>query len=195
MHYNTKKLPDPRMLWSPRVGFNWDATNDQKTQVRGGTGVFTGPPPYVYISNQIGNTGVLTGLIQPADNTTAFPFNPNTETYKPKGTPTGAPSATYELALTDSGFKFPQIWRSNLAVDRRVFMGWTGTAEYIYNRDVNGIYYINANLPAPQSSYTGVDTRPGLASTPVSMLLRRSTGRVGWWPVGTERCARICQGR
>ena len=25
-----------------------------------------------------------------------------------------------------------------------------GTAEFIYNRDVNGIYYINANLPAAQ---------------------------------------------
>ncbi len=160
VHYNTKKLPDPKLLWSPRVGFNWDATNDQKTQIRGGTGVFTGPPPYVYISNQIGNTGVLTGLVQPADNTTAFPFNPNPDTYKPKGTPTGAPSATYELALTDATFKFPQIWRSNIAVDRRLFMGWTGTAEYIYNRDVNGIYYINANLPAPQSAFTGADTRP-----------------------------------
>jgi hypothetical protein len=167
VHFNTKKLPDPKLLWSPRVGFNWDATSDQKTQVRGGTGIFTGPPPYVYISNQIGNTGVLTGLVQPADNTTAFPFNPNPSTYKPAGPPTGAPSATYELALTDPSFKFPQVWRSNVAVDRRVF-GWTATGEYIYNRDVNGIYYINANLPAPQAAYTGVDNRPRwVATTPI----------------------------
>jgi hypothetical protein len=152
VHYNTKKLPDPRLLWSPRVGFNWDATNDQKTQVRGGTGVFTGPPPYVYISNQIGNTGVLTGFLQ-ANVTTAFPFNPNPDTYKPKGTPTGAPAATYELNLTNPDFKFPQIWRSNIAVDRKLFMGWTGTAEYIYNRDVNGIYYINANLPIARAGW------------------------------------------
>ena len=32
-----------------------------------------------------------------------------------------------------------------------------GTAEYIYNRDVNGVYYINANLPAPQTAFTGAD--------------------------------------
>ena len=32
---------------------------DGTTQVRGGTGLFTGKPPYVWISNQIGNTGVL----------------------------------------------------------------------------------------------------------------------------------------
>ena len=51
------------MLWSPRVGFNWDVAGKQRTQVRGGTGVFTGPPLYVWISNQIGNTGVLIGEI------------------------------------------------------------------------------------------------------------------------------------
>ena len=26
--------------------------------------------------------------------------------------------------------------------------GLVATAEYLYNRDINGIYYINANLPA-----------------------------------------------
>jgi hypothetical protein len=35
-----------------------------------------------------------------------------------------------------------------------------GTVEYLYNRDVNGVYYINANLPAAQSAFTGVDGRP-----------------------------------
>ena len=32
-----------------------------RTQVRVGTGLFTGPPLYVWISNQLGNTGVLIG--------------------------------------------------------------------------------------------------------------------------------------
>ena len=40
------------------------------------------------------------------------------------------------------------MWRSNIAVDRRLPWGITGTAEFLYNRDVNGVYYINANLPA-----------------------------------------------
>ncbi len=62
VQYQTAKLPDANILWSPRVGFNWDVTGNRTTQVRGGTGVFTGPPAYVWISNQIGNTGVLTGL-------------------------------------------------------------------------------------------------------------------------------------
>jgi hypothetical protein len=158
VQYNTAKLPDPKFLWSPRLGFNWDVKGDHTTQVRGGTGVFTGPPAYVWISNQIGNTGVLTGF-DTISNTTARPFNPDPNAFKPKGTPTGAPAATYELALTDPNFKFPQLWRTNVALDKRFFGGFTSTTEYIYNRDVNGIYYINANLPAAQTTFAGVDTR------------------------------------
>jgi Carboxypeptidase regulatory-like domain len=157
--YSTAKLPDAKFLWSPRFGFNWDVKGDQRTQVRGGTGVFTGPPPYVWISNQIGNTGVLTGF-DTISNTTSRPFNPNPDTYKPKGQPTGAPAATYELALTDPGYRFPQVWRTNFALDRKLPWGFSSTTEYIYNRDVNGTYYINANQPVPQSAYTGADTRP-----------------------------------
>lgn len=162
VQYSTAKLPDPKFLWSPRVGFNWDVFGDRNTQVRGGTGVFTGKPAYVWISNQIGSTGVLTGFdeIRPTGGTFARPFNPDPDFYKPKGTPTGAPAAAYELALTDANFKFPQIWRSNIALDRRLWAGIRSTTEYIFNRDVSGIYYINANLPGAQSAFTGADARP-----------------------------------
>jgi hypothetical protein len=155
--YLTGKLPDPKPLWSPRFGFNWDATRNQQTQIRGGTGIFTGKPAYVWISNQIGNTGVLTGFIQD-DNITSRPFNPNPDFYKPT-TVTGAPATSVDLAVTDQDFTFPQIWRSNIAVDRRLPWGLVATGEFIYNRDVNGIYYINANLPAAQSAFVGVDNR------------------------------------
>lgn len=158
VRYETQKLPDANLLFSPRFGFNWDVKNEQKTTVRGGTGIFTGRPAYVWISNQIGNNGVLTGFEQ-FDNSRNRPFNPDPDAYKPTNV-TGAPAATYELALTDPTFKFPQIWRSNFAVDRKLPWGLTGTAEFLYSRDVNGVYYINANLPAPSSNFAGADTRP-----------------------------------
>jgi hypothetical protein len=66
--------------------------------VRGGTGVFTGKPAYVWISNQIGNTGVLTGFEQ-LDNTTARPFNPDPDRYKPTNV-TGAPASRPALGIT-----------------------------------------------------------------------------------------------
>jgi len=166
VQYNTGKLPDARLLWSPRVGFNWDLSGDRTTQLRGGTGVFTGRPAYVWISNQIGNTGVLTGFDQ-VDNVTTRPFSPNIDKYKPTSV-TGAPAATVDLAVTDPKFRFPQVWRSNIAVDRRMPWGLTGTVEYLYNKDVNGIYYINANLPAAQTNYVGADNRPRWVGTSCS---------------------------
>jgi hypothetical protein len=157
VQYSSGKLPEPKILWSPRVGFNWDVNSDQKTQVRGGIGVFTGQPLYVWISNQLGNTGVLQGSFR-EDFTTARPFVTDVARFRPAVT--GAGAASYELDVTDNGFKFPQVWRNNIAVDHRLPGGVIGTVEYIYNRDVNGIYYINANLPAAQSAFNGVDTRP-----------------------------------
>jgi hypothetical protein len=163
--YNSGALPEATPYWSPRVGFNWDALSNGTTQIRGGTGLFTGKPPYVWISNQIGNTGVLYGFTdtRPAASTTAFPFNPNPDRYKPAAN--GALAASYELDVTDAGFRFPQTWRTSLGVDRRLPWGMTGTVDYAYNRDLNAPVYINANLPAPTTAYTGVDARPRWAAT------------------------------
>jgi hypothetical protein len=170
--YSTKKLPDPTLQWSPRFGFNWDVNGDRTMQVRGGSGLMSGPPLYVWISNQVGNTGVLTGFLDVPGGgltTASFPFNPNPNAYHPTAV-TGAPAATYELALTNPDFKFPQVWRTNLAVDRKLPWGLTGTAEFLYNRDINGIYYINANLAAPNARFTGADTRPRWTSTAVNRI-------------------------
>ena len=94
------------------------------------------------------------------------------------------PRPAYELALTDENFKFPQIWRSNIAVDQRLPWGWTGTAEFLYNRDVNGVYYINANLPAAQGRFAGADSRPrwvgpSCSGAPVSPCVTRLNNQAG----------------
>ena len=157
VQYDSGKMPGANILWSPRLGFNYDISGNLKTQIRGGTGVFTGQPLYVWISNQLGNTGVLQGSLLNTV-TTTNPFSTNVDRYKPTNV-TGAPAASYELNVTDNDFRFPQVWRTNIAVDRRLPGGITGTAEFMYNRDVNGIYYINANLPAAQASFTGADNR------------------------------------
>ncbi|MEQ1574957.1 MAG: carboxypeptidase regulatory-like domain-containing protein, partial [Vicinamibacterales bacterium] len=111
--YTSGSLPDPKILWSPRVAMNWDVASAQSTQVRLGTGIFSGPPPYVWVSNQIGQTGVLTGFDQ-FDNVTTRPFNPDPSRYKPT-TVTGAGAASFEFNVTDPNYKFPQVWRANLA--------------------------------------------------------------------------------
>jgi hypothetical protein len=171
--YSTSKMPDPNLLVSPRFGFNWDLDGERGTQVRGGTGIFTGRPAYVWISNQIGENGVLTGFEQ-LENTTARPFHPDPDRYKPTSVD-GSPAASYGLAFTDPDFRFPQLWRSNIAVDRRLPWGLVGTAEFLYSKDVNGVYYINANLAPPNTNFTGPDTRPR-------------------WTAASERCPGVSGG-
>ncbi len=146
------------MLLSPRVGFNWDVHGDRSTQVRGGTGIFTGRRRMCGSRTRSVNTGVLTGFEdaaarpQPSVQSGSEPVQADHVT--------GTPAATYDLTVTDPDFKFPQVWRTNIAVDQRLPGGSIGTAEFLYSEDVNGLYYINANLPAAQTVFTGADARP-----------------------------------
>ena len=48
-------LPEQKPLISPRVGFNYDVKGDRSTVLRGGSGLFTGRFPFVWIGNQVAN--------------------------------------------------------------------------------------------------------------------------------------------
>ena len=52
---NSLDLPTRRLLVSPRFGFNYDVKGDNSFQIRGGTGIFTGRLPFVWIGNQVAN--------------------------------------------------------------------------------------------------------------------------------------------
>lgn len=158
----TDQLPKTRVLFSPRIGVNWDVNDDRKTQVRGGTGIFTGRVPFVWISNQASNNGVQFGSFSRTGSAAAVnPFTPNVDAYRPD--PSGSTplaNTSYNLAVTDPNFKFPQVWRTNLAVDQEIVGGIVATIEALYTKDVNAVYHQNVNLPNPVRNATGGDTRP-----------------------------------
>jgi hypothetical protein len=64
-------LPTDKLLWSPRLGFNWDVTGDKTTQFRGGTGIFTGKLPFVWLGNQV--SGSDDGFFQIMDKDFKWP--------------------------------------------------------------------------------------------------------------------------
>ena len=170
--YNTGALPETTPYWSPRVGFNWDVNGNQATQVRGGTGLFSGKPPYVWISNQIGNTGVLYGFVD-STNTTAFPFNPSPDKYKPAAT--GGAAASYELDVTDKGFRFPQTWRTQHRRRSPAAVGPGRHARLHLQPDVNAPVYVNANLPAPDGRLHRRRQSSSLGATAPGAALRRAS--------------------
>ncbi|NRT15458.1 hypothetical protein HNP99_001815 [Flavobacterium sp. 28A] len=56
VNFDSTVMPSNNILWSPRVGFNWDINGAKTSQIRGGSGVFTGRLPFVWIGNQVGGT-------------------------------------------------------------------------------------------------------------------------------------------
>lgn len=52
--FDSTKMPGSNFLWSPRVGLNWNINGENISQLRGGTGIFTGKLPFVWIGNQVG---------------------------------------------------------------------------------------------------------------------------------------------
>jgi hypothetical protein len=52
---DTRHMPNNKWLISPRVGFNYDVKGDDTFQLRGGSGLFTGRFPFVWLGNQIAN--------------------------------------------------------------------------------------------------------------------------------------------
>ena len=155
---NTSQFQKTSVLFSPRVGFNWDVKDDKTTQVRGGAGIFTGRVPYVWISNQASNNGVLFGssLINnpPATGDNARPFSPDVNKYRPVG---AAANTSYNIAITDQNFKFPQVFRANLGIDRNLGNGYILTLEGIYTKDINAVYHQNVNLPLSTQNLKGPD--------------------------------------
>jgi hypothetical protein len=175
--FNTGTMPKTQVLFEPRLGFNWDVKGEKKTQLRGGTGVFTGRPPYVFLSNQIGNNGVLTGFIDVSGAAAAqYGFTADPNKYFIPSTPT-LPS-TFDLALTNPDYKFPQVWKTNLAVDQKLpFLGLVGSVEYLYNKTINAVHYYEANLQNPVGTLGGVDNRPRFGGTDATVRVNNSVSR------------------
>ena len=131
------KLAGATPLWSPRVGFNWNAAGDRKTQVRGGTGIFTGRVPFVWIGNVISNPGANPNLY-PAQGAPQVPTSEDAILQQ-----------SFDLNAMVDDFKWPQVWTTDLAVDQQLPWNMLGTLEVIYGKDLNAVYMRNADLVKP----------------------------------------------
>ncbi len=137
----TNQAATGNVLFSPRLGFNWDVFNDKKTEVRGGIGYFSGRTPYVWISNQFSNTGMEFTRLDIRSSIPAF-----TPDALNQPIPQGAAGLTTEVDLIDKNFSYPQLLRANLAVDHELPFGIVGTLEFIYSKNLKEIQYQNLNL-------------------------------------------------
>lgn len=128
-------LPGAKPLFSPRAGFNWNVTGDRRTQIRGGTGIFSGRVPFVWIGNVISNPGANPNLFPTASE---IPTSDDATL-----------AQSFDLNTMVSDFKWTQTWVSDVAVDQQLGGGFLGTLELIYGNDINNVFVRNADLVAP----------------------------------------------
>ncbi|MDF7810165.1 TonB-dependent receptor [Hymenobacter sp. YC55] len=171
----TNRLPKSRVQFSPRLGFNWDVQKNQALQLRGGVGIFTGRPAYVWISNQYGNTGIDfatydTGTFGTPVPASGLGLTQDYTTLRDVISSTPATAARGSIAVTDKDFRNPQLVRSNLAVDYRLPLGFVATLEGIYSKTLNDVLPQDINLTNPTGTLAG-DGRPVYPSN----RLRNST--------------------
>lgn len=138
------RLPGAKAIFSPRVGFNWNAVGERNTQLRGGTGVFTGRVPFVWIGNVISNPGANPLLAAP-----------NAPIKTKKGS---VLAQSFDLNAMTPDFKWPQVWTTDVGIDQQLPWGMLGTIETIYSKDLTAVYVRNADLVAPKRTLP--DGRP-----------------------------------
>ncbi|HLB36889.1 MAG TPA: carboxypeptidase regulatory-like domain-containing protein [Gemmatimonadales bacterium] len=143
--FNTE-VPSGQLLLSPRLGFNVDLGN-RETQIRGGAGIFTGAPAYVWYSNAYSNNGTKLGRITcTGGNVPAFDTRLGGPLQCADGTGIAAGTTIGEVNIIAADTKFPQVLRANLGVDRRLPGNVAATAEFIYTKGINDFFIVNRNL-------------------------------------------------
>jgi len=187
-HIDTGKWPSASVIFSPRVGFVWDAYGDKSLKLRGGTGLFSGNLPLVFFTNMPTNGGMVQYQAQiNASNAAKRGFsmdefagglvtdangNANISALYDKlaglGYPTTispedgtVPSA---IAAVDPDFKMPQVWKTSLAVDYAFPTPFPSsvTVEGIFNKTINGVSISDWSIPSVGgfARFNGADNRP-----------------------------------
>ncbi len=158
---NSGQISTPKVSISPRIGFTYRIPEENVT-VRGGLGMFTGRIPLVWPGGVYNQNGVSIGgisLTTPAQ-LAGITFRPDAfNQYTAQGLGIGLQNAKGQVDLIAKDFRLPKLFRTSLAVDKRLGKGWTTSLEGIASFNVNEIWYENVNILPPAGKSVGPDAR------------------------------------
>lgn len=145
--------PQGQLMFSPRLGFNYELPGLKKTTLRGGLGIFTSRIPFVWPGAMYNNNGLTLGNVNELTAGEPILFRPDINNQYTNANFT-VPSGDINIFTKD--FKYPQVFRGNLALDTELPGGITATIEGIYTKTLNNVLYTNVNSdPAVKFNWTG----------------------------------------
>ena len=147
-HYRTDNVPNASVSFSPRVGFNWDITGERKYILRGGTGLFVGRMPFVWLVSAVGNSGMgQTSYVATAANGRTLPsFTMSQDDMLKQIGATSSTSIPGSPTILSEDLRMPKTWKASLAFDAKLPGDIDFTIEGIYNRDLNPVVVSNKNV-------------------------------------------------
>jgi outer membrane receptor protein involved in Fe transport len=181
----TDANPKNQILFSPRIGFNWDPTGDRKNQVRGTVGLYTANVPWILLGNAFQGTGlgyVSLACTTPAT-TPAFTTDVNNlpKSCAGQAAPTPGNAGTTVLNANDPNFKYPQSYVASLGFDRQLPWGTVFTFDGLYRHAYEGVMIIDKNLKGPRLvngvPYTDINGRVLYADTITATGVASSNGQ------------------
>lgn len=139
---------------APRLGFSWDFGPRKSSNLRGGSGLFTGRVPfawaayqYIYNGRQFGNIDYRpTGVTPLIDHDFS-----QLATLQP---------GLREVNLVDKNFKLPRTWNTSLAFEQRLGSGWSAGVELIHAKVLQDVFFKTINLKDSTLALNGADARP-----------------------------------
>jgi hypothetical protein len=147
-HFRTDNVPSASVSFSPRIGFNWDINGTRKYILRGGTGLFVGRMPFVWLVSAVGNSGMgqtsYWAVQSKGDKLPSFTMSQE-DMLKQIGA-TSATSIPSSPTILSEDLRMPKTWKASLAFDAKLPYDIDFTLEGIYNWDLNPVVVSNANV-------------------------------------------------
>jgi len=147
-HFRTDNVPDASVSFSPRVGFNWDVLGNHKVILRGGSGIFVGRMPFVWLVSAVGNSGMgQTSYVATTTNGLKAPtlVTSQADMLQQIGA-TSTTSIPSGPTILSEDLRMPKTWKSSLAVDVNLPGDIDFSLEGIMNRDLNPVVVSNKNV-------------------------------------------------
>ncbi len=142
------RRPASNAMFSPRLGFRWYLAKDHSSMLRGGVGFFNGRAPFVWLENAWANTGMEKSGLNIRNNNNPPTFDKYGKTspddirneFGSKG------GVNPDIVTVDHRFRYPQTFRTNLALEQQLPFGIKMTLEALYSRSLNAVWFENLAL-------------------------------------------------